>query len=1010
MQNLTFQKILLLNRIQQHMNNLVPSIGELDHPPSSKKGGKRKVEDDSSSSTKPKAPPKTKNHGVITEALSTLVHAPDHHVSGRKIIPSCQNNPYRHIPVQVTTRHACRMVSEAADLATQLMTIFLIYLVDKGFPIPSGVCNTQNPSLWSWCYLLVTTESGLHKLHEFSSEDDRAPEEYKERKIRTANAKSDTTEDDEVKPAKKSKKQRKHDPVEEARIKQQIEATNLHQDAITGDVKTKVNLFRALEHVFNTVMVPLYGRDFVWPDRQHLGHIIREQTTHHATAFKNMYSTNLLSRQSKVLRQQITRLPEFVALTGLNTKKRRALRNLCTRWCQSTTNRWLPSASSFDTVWNRYAHHVDSAPLRQALVGIVQQHQDGFGPVSSPLRSNFYRLSEGDASRHANLYIHYFHYMSMQYDEFRKIPFDDPQKIKSSQATKFDRFSICPQVSRRLKFIHINASGLLDIIHLSKLNIVRDEVDRRLIEATSNHNHNLPLSIEWVPKKITYAYIGKAVNGSILFEAVFSGYAGQLCRVGDPRLSTYLSRRFTNYISTDGQQVKIHYETLKIGTVDATDDASDDVTAINLNPDDDVNSMAPSVSKEQMVDYLKLLEQGKLQFIANDPGIENIMSAVRFEGIPDALINHSNQPQHRDEAAFGTSNDRVSTSDIPTASTWRTKPWAKLSKYQKKKRARHERLQESKQSTYMLTNKSYHNQMGHTHREEKLRRWRHARGIPQAFDIPLSQLFETHNNKTFVMETYLNYVSLVARTFRLLWDTACQPAHQKLRFETYKKEQRAIYQIAQELCQGRPNETILLWGAANFSATTKGHAAAPNKGLRKRLSPHIPHILLTSEWGSTKNTACCHTPSAKYDQEQMPKRYEDYPGHPIPIREPRGLLYCKSLHCRRSHSHFLNHTHAHGSDFSINTVAERVVCDGDDDEKKKDDNVRMLPYGRRPPIGGNYSRPWNRDISAAINIFYICYCHAMGCLSDCFNPSARRQEVVEITLVTGRRQSVLPGC
>ena len=90
-------------------------------------------------------------------------------------------------------------------------------------------------------------------------------------------------------------------------------------------------------------------------------------------------------------------------------------------------------------------------------------------------------------------------------------------------------------------------------------------------------------------------------------------------------------------------------------------------------------------------------------------------------------------------------------------------------------------------------------------------------------------------------------------------------------FECYQKEQLAAYQLRRlrarkrkDLlfgCTGRlrarKRPAIIVWANGGFGPTSRRHAPAPNKRLRRLLSKYMP-VIISSEYCSSQRSACCH--------------------------------------------------------------------------------------------------------------------------------------------------------
>ena len=240
-----------------------------------------------------------------------------------------------------------------------------------------------------------------------------------------------------------------------------------------------------------------------------------------------------------------------------------------------------------------------------------------------------------------------------------------------------------------------------------------------------------------------------------------------------------------------------------------------------------------------------------------------------------------------------------------------------------------------------------------------------------------------------------------------------QPKHRKLRFWCYQKQQLAYATVTAGLCGGRERiaSTVVLWGDGNFGPTSRGYAAAPNKGLRRELALHGVEIHLCDERSTTHCTGCCQQQSVFSVQRQMLKRDAGAAVHaapaaaaavagaqqpPPPAQPParqftnkrplRGLLYCHSEQPHRSPDMTLRMPSASAAAPSsppLPSSPDRHRDHGDAAMRSEAADSAQLPHSPPPPHQHQHkrrlhSRPWNRDVSAAINIVLKQYLHAFA--------------------------------
>ena len=280
---------------------------------------------------------------------------------------------------------------------------------------------------------------------------------------------------------------------------------------------------------------------------------------------------------------------------------------------------------------------------------------------------------------------------------------------------------------------------------------------------------------------------------------------------------------------------------------------------------------------------------------------------------------------------------------------------------------------------------------GFTGASAKIRYWRNQAGL-DVMDEQLSVDYSTKSSRTFSSTIYGSYVSFVVGWWERLWLEQSTLKYRKLRFHVFQKQQQAVAKIAYQLTLGKPDECIVLWGDGSFGPTLSGHAPAPNVGLRRGLAVHRVHILLCCEYGSSKNTCCCHMSSvfAHQSQQQSSPKIKAINSFTIQSNDARdeqayrnnkqnlrGLLYCKhqpdpSVLSVEQSNHQSNHR------ISTNPIFNHVTARHQNGLFQASENDLTSNQTHR------HATPWNRDMSAAINIMNITYMNAYSAVPRCF--------------------------
>jgi hypothetical protein len=183
-------------------------------------------------------------------------------------------------------------------------------------------------------------------------------------------------------------------------------------------------------------------------------------------------------------------------------------------------------------------------------------------------------------------------------------------------------------------------------------------------------------------------------------------------------------------------------------------------------------------------------------------------------------------------------------------------------------RAKYRFLKDANKSTFKLTNKQWAHDTGrHAHRE-KTQKLHKNLGLQ-----PTVNILALATSKTTSLETYFRHVTARLQTASAFIQLLCIKRTCRWKFETYKREQRAVKQLSADLLGGMDSKnTICAWGNGGFAPTSKGHAPASNKRLRLLLSRYMP-IVMNSEYNTTKLSCCCHVEGTSLTRKGYKKRW-----------------------------------------------------------------------------------------------------------------------------------------
>ena len=177
------------------------------------------------------------------------------------------------------------------------------------------------------------------------------------------------------------------------------------------------------------------------------------------------------------------------------------------------------------------------------------------------------------------------------------------------------------------------------------------------------------------------------------------------------------------------------------------------------------------------------------------------------------------------------------------------------------------KLREKNRSTFSLSNKSWQHQCGRLRmRKKELHLREQLPGMKRAIeDLALSSSkVSTSSEYEKHVSCRLKYMEPMSRRMRCM-------APRRWVFECYQKEQLAAKKLCKNLLSGCTDKTLVVWGNGGFGPTSKGHASAPNKKLQRLVSKYIP-VIVSSEYGSSQISCCCHEPMSACKHKGQTKR------------------------------------------------------------------------------------------------------------------------------------------
>ena len=1021
---------------------------------------------------------------VITLSLSGLLCQPpptqDRDGVAVSLLDGQTEQGRRHFVAQHVIRYAGQTAAQIGLLASFLMSLYLLDLVENDLAVPLILSDRSRTLMWDECHRLCSVDSSPPQ------QPQRGRQGQPSAPVAAAAASSRS--------------------AQQQLVHQRLVSELSGRDIIRADLKK----------VRDEQLSPLLqlANDWQWPDRAGLSNILKHHSLQRRTAFNNLYGMNFNARQLKVIRNQVLdmqlyrefrdvsataaaraagRVPAIIRRSAQAVKQ--GADEWCTRllllgrtWVRARVNRWPLEPSGFDEQWKAHGLGDNTAArlaAREQLEALIKEHQAGFGR-RSVLSDGAYWLSADDAMQHGAAYVQYFAYLSKQYDRFRLqvVNFNllrqqaaqqaaaaQPQQPQQQQQQprprrgrgrrrqiagqhaqrldidwRWEAFPVIPQLQQRLHFIDLSADNVVNLAKVSRTAscqaYVRAHLPGRHRDGAVVVNAvNANPTIDWlgrsaedvVRRPVTTTPLRLLFNFSVI---------ERLLRAGDR--SKYERREFGQLISTDGQQVKIHYKAVprqrerQQSTGPASSSSSSSSSGSHISSSSSETKL--QLQKDDSGHYVSAEEfrgwiGGKKTIAATDPGHKNVVTTVRFHRDSDLSAAEWPIPLLPPDPPPAPIPAGVAAD--PAQLQQHRRLLARLRRRRRRYLARAQRRAEAKQTVYSLTNGRWHHLAGHHNAADTRRRWRQKANLTD-MDAYLKANHATCNRRTFSIDVYKGYLRYlfapqpvspaettqrratlppvnsppVPTWWKRQWAEVSQSKHGKLRFWCFQRQQHAYGTIAAEMCGGRDRikHTVVLWGSGSFGPTLRRYAAAPNQRLRRGLAAHGVEIHLCNERYTSKLTGCCQRwsffPKMEQERKVRPRlarraapAQQQQPSLPLslapalaqqqqqqpqqqPARAPRrrvsGMLWCQSPLPHTQPDHYLachlppSDRPAHRRVYGYAAPSSQVAVS---DSAHSPHSPQHQPNDKHEH---RHSRPWNRDVSAAINIYLKQYLHAFG--------------------------------
>ena len=162
-----------------------------------------------------------------------------------------------------------------------------------------------------------------------------------------------------------------------------------------------------------------------------------------------------------------------------------------------------------------------------------------------------------------------------------------------------------------------------------------------------------------------------------------------------------------------------------------------------------------------------------------------------------------------------------------------------------------EKKQQLKMTSYELKNTTWRDMNGSRRLLDKIQSQFNQRGMKSAIELLAGTKRFTVDPRVYMdhinarLESSFKFIEIMSLRNKRRW-----------KMEAYSTEQRAVEKLSTQLLEHASPQVIVVWGNGGFPPTSKGHASAPNKKLRRCLSRKMP-ILVVSEHNTSKRACCC---------------------------------------------------------------------------------------------------------------------------------------------------------
>jgi hypothetical protein len=186
--------------------------------------------------------------------------------------------------------------------------------------------------------------------------------------------------------------------------------------------------------------------------------------------------------------------------------------------------------------------------------------------------------------------------------------------------------------------------------------------------------------------------------------------------------------------------------------------------------------------------------------------------------------------------------------------------------------------------TFKMTRGEWYDICGNRKRHAKVKKWASESPGVSSYNegVPTAKVGD--------FLAYADHVRFVLRHINALISLYGARHYRRLRWKTYIRKQKAWKKLVDRITDGRPQETLVIFGDASFASCGRGSKSVPTKTVRRMVGNACHRIVDQDEFRTSRLCSSCHG-------ELKGERLRGKDGE---VRESYGVRRCQSANCHRT--------------------------------------------------------------------------------------------------------------